>query len=583
MKLLKFSRSNRTHFLAVGILVLMAVFVVRLFDLQILQHGFYSSLADSEQVRQRDLPAARGEIYVLDGDTPVKLVLNETVYTVWADPSVIEDVEEVARAVEGAAGNKVVDGARKLLADFDSRYKVLAKEVSSKVANEIKASSLYGVGFTPGVKRVYPEGKLASQVLGFVNAEGEGQYGVEGALDDRLKGRDGLLKTVVDVREVPLTIGSENINTPAQDGENIVLTIDRNIQNEAEEILSTQLKRIGATNGSMLVMDPNTGKVLAMANYPSFDPSDLAKVSDIGIFNNTIISYPYEPASVIKTVAFSAAIDRGVIDPSSTYVNTGQIQVQDRIINNASKPASMNKSITMQDALNWSFNTGAVTAAQRLGDGRSINESARNILYEYYHDRFHLGEMTGIELQGESPGTVVPPSDPQGNEVRYANMTFGQGLNVTTLQTASAFSAIVNGGVYHLPTVVEGVIDDNGEFIAADPRGSNQAISSATSDKMRKMIHTARQQFGYNSQDPPGYYVGGKTGTAQAVENGEYTFDEQTGTYAGFGGREGEKPAYVIMTYVSKPDTQLNGEDAMMVFNPMSNWMINYLKLAPKG
>lgn len=583
MKFINFSRSNRTHLLAIGVLVLMAVFVVRLFDLQILQHDFYASLANQEQIRQRDLPAERGEIYVMDGDKPVKLVLNETIYTVWADPNVIEEPDKVAAVVREAAGDKVVGDLRPLLADTESRYKVLAREVTSSVANEIKESNLYGVGFTPGIKRVYPEGRLASQVLGFVNAEGIGQYGVEGALDERLRGRDGLLKTVVDIRDVPLTIGSENVNTPAQDGENIVLTIDRNVQNAAEEILSSQLKKVGASNGSMLVMDPNTGKVLAMANYPSYNPNEISKVKDVGVFNNPIISYPYEPASVMKTVDFATAIDQGAIRPDTTYENTGEIRVQDRVINNASKPAFMNRTITMQDALNWSFNTGAVTAAQRLGDGDSIDEKARNILYEYYHDRFHLGKLTGIELQGESPGTVVPPSDPQGNEVRYANMTFGQGLDVTTMQTAAAFSAIVNGGVYHPPTVLEGAIDGDGNFVAAEPREVNQAISAASSDKMREMIHTARQQFGYNAQDPGGYYIGGKTGTAQAVENGEYTFDEQTGTYAGFGGMQGEKPAYVIMTYVAKPNTQLNGEDAMVVFNPMSNWMINYLKLVPKG
>lgn len=584
MKLLQFSRANRTHLLAVATLLVMAVFVVRLFYLQIIQHDLYANLANQEQVRQLDLPAVRGEIYAMDGDTPVKLALNETVYTVWADPHVVEEPDAIVRVVEKEASDESVDGMRALFDNTESRYAVLARNVTSAQARAIKAEELYGVGFTAGVRRVYPEGQLASQVLGFVNADGKGQYGVEGALDEQLKGQDGVLKTVVDVRDVPLTIGSDNVNVPAEDGSNIVLTIDRNVQNAAEEILATQLKKIGATQGSLLVMDPNTGDVLAMANYPTYDPSKLSSVKDIALFNNPIISHPYEPASVIKTVDFSTAIDKGVITPKSTYINTGQIQVEDRVINNASKPASLMGEIDMQTALNWSFNTGAVTAAERLGKDRgTVDATARDILYEYYHDRFHLGKLTGVELQGEAPGTVIAPTDVQGNAVRYANMTFGQGLDVTTLQTAAAFSAIINGGTYHPPTVVAGTIDENGDFTAAEEKETNQAISASTSATMREMIHVARQQFGYNNQDPAGYYIGGKTGTAQTVENGEYTFDQQTGTYAGFGGTPGEKPAYVAMAFVAKPDTQLSGQDAKVVFDPMSNWMINYLKLAPKG
>lgn len=584
MKLLHFSRVNRTHLLAVATLVMMAVFVVRLFYLQVIQHDLYASLANQGQVRQLVLPAVRGEIFVMDDGKPIKLALNKTIYTVWADPHVAKDPAAIVRVVEKEAGDAAVDNMSALFENTESRYVVLAREVTSAQAKAIKAEKLYGLGFTAGVRRVYPEGQLASQVLGFVNADGEGQYGVEGALDEVLKGQDGVLKTVVDVREVPLTIGSDNVNIPAKDGDNIVLTIDRNVQNAAEEILKTQLKKVGATQGSLLVMNPNNGQVLAMANYPTYDPSELSSVKDIALFNNPIISHPFEPASVIKTVDFSTAIDKGVITPESTYLNTGQIQVEDRVINNASKPASLMKEIDMQTALNWSFNTGAVTAAMQLGDDKdTIDATARDILYEYYHDRFHLGEITGIELQGEASGTVVPPTDVQGNAVRYANMTFGQGLDVTTLQTAAAFSAIVNGGVYYTPTVVAGVVDEDGQFVAAAPKESNRALKESTSTTMRKMIHTVRQQFGYNSQDPAGYYIGGKTGTAQTIENGQYTFDQQTGTYVGFGGTPGEMPAYVAMSFVAKPNTQLGGEDAKVVFDSMSNWMINYLKLAPKG
>lgn len=575
---------RRTRLLAIITLCLMAVFVIRLFQLQVIKHTYYASVAQSEQTKKWVVPAVRGEIYAMDDGTPRKIVLNQTVYKVWVDPSVIVDGGSVMDVLKQVAGGNLVDDAEDLIKKTTTQYQVVATNVTYTQAIAIKAKGLYGVGFESGTKRIYPEGQLASQVLGFVNAGGDGQYGIEGYLNDELKGADGLLKTVTDVRDVPLTIGKDNVSIPAKDGRDVVLSIDENIQAEAERALPQQMAKIGATKGSLLVMNPNNGQVLAMANYPTYDPNKLSGVKDISLLNNPIITNAYEPASVMKTVAFSTVIDQGKMSANSTYENTGQIQVQDRTINNASKPAYLMGKITMQTALNWSFNTGAVTAAQWLGGG-SINYNARKILYQYYHDRFHLGERSGIELQGESAGIVISPDDPsgEGNAVRYANMTFGQGLDVTTLQMAAAFSAEINGGVYHKPTVVAGEVNSDGRFVAAKSSAGARAIKETTSDQIREMIHVARLQFGYDSADPKGYYIGGKTGTAQTIENGQYTFNQQTGTYIGFGGTPGQKPAYVVMAYVAKPNTQLGGQDAMVVFNPMSNWMIKYLKLAPKG
>jgi len=239
----------------------------------------------------------------------------------------------------------------------------------------------------------------------------------------------------------------------------------------------------------------------------------------------------------------------------------------------------------MQHAMNWSLNTGSVTMATWLGNG-SVDAKARGILYQYYHDKFRLGEKTGIELANEQAGTVIPPTDAQGNAIRYANMTFGQGLDVTTLQVATAFSAIINGGVYRQPTVIAGTMSDDGQtFRAATAKSGEQIIKQSTSDTMKQMIYNARQAFpNYHSSDRSGFYVGGKTGTAQTIENGQYVFDQTIATYVGFGGEVGQKPAYVVMIEVYGPHKNLDGgHHALPIFTDISNWMIDYLKLTPQG
>lgn len=578
-----FAKGSRISRIAIVMLIIMAVFVVRLFYIQIVRHGYYMEQADSEQIQKFTLHAQRGEIYAMDGDTPTKIVMNETVYTVWADPTEVDDVDKIVSVLNKVAGGNVRDNFKQYLTMKDTKYQVLARKVTRTQAELIKKENLAGVGFDAVSQRVYPEGSLAAQVLGFVDADGNGKYGFEQANDTTLKGKNGLLKTVTDVRSVPLTVGDKNINIPAKNGANYVLTIDRNVQTKVGQALSDGMKNVGATQGSALVMDPNTGKVLAMANLPSYDPSNLSTVTDLSVLNNNIISNPYEPASVMKTVAMSTGVDKGVMTPDSTYTNTDSITIDDATIQNASK--GQTGTITMQHALNWSLNTGSVTMATWLGGG-SINRTARDILYTYYHDKFHLGEKTGIELANEQAGTVIPPTDVQGNAVRYANMTFGQGLDVTTLQVATAFSAIVNGGVYYQPTVIAGTMSDDGTtFTSAKQKDGQRIIKQSTSDTMKQMIYNARHAFpSYYSSDRSGYDVGGKTGTAQTIENGKYVFDQTIATYVGFGGEKGKTPAYVIMIEVYGPHKNLDGgHHALPIFTDISNWMIDYLKLTPQG
>jgi len=576
---LELQKGSRSRILAGLVLAVMAVFIVRLFYLQIIQHDYYVGLADQEQIKRLTIPAKRGLIYALDNNKPVQIVMNETIYTVFADPQTTEDNGKIIETIRQVAGGNAQANMEERLSNKASRYQVLATRITRTQADKIKKEGLKGIGFQELTQRVYPEGSLAAQTLGFVDFEGTGRYGIEGKLNTRLLGTDGLLQSVTDVSDVPLTIGNRNVNKPAVDGENVVLSLDRNVQSHTEQALADGLKRTGATNGSAIVMDPRTGRIMAMANLPTFKPEEFNKVEDPAVFNNATVSVPYEPGSDIKTLTVATGIDKGVITPSSTYVNTDYIKVDDRVISNASK--GQTGTITIQHALNWSLNTGMVTIAQRLGDGTTITKQARDTMYDYFFNKFGLGQFTGIELAGEAGGTIISPDEQDGNAVRYSNMSFGQGMDVTMVQVAAAFSSLVNGGNYYKPTVLAGVIDKNGVYNQQATKPVRTTVSKSTADQLKEMTHIARNTF-YSSYDKPGYYVGGKTGTSETLENGHYVDNQTVGTYLGYGGAD--EAAYVIMVQVSGKNMPLQGgRDALPIFTDISNWMIDYLKLQPKG
>lgn len=559
---------------------MMAIFVGRLFYLQIIKHDDYVAQAMAEQIKPLTIPAKRGLIYAMDGDKPIQLVMNQTVYTLFVDPATVTQPEKVAEVVRKIAGGNLRQNIDKLIAKKDSRYQILGTKLSRQQAELIKKEELKGVGFQETTQRVYPEGGLAAQTLGFVNAEGKGQYGIEEALNDRMIGHDGLLKSITDVSGVPLTIGNQNINRPAKNGENVVLSIDRNVQAHTEKALAEGLKRIGATNGSVIVMDPSNGQIKAMANLPTYKPAEFTTVTDAAAFNNATVAVPYEAGSVIKTLTVATGLDKGVIRPDSTYVNTDKIKVGDREIGNATK--GQTGTTTMQKALDYSLNTGMVTIAQRLGDGNTINEQARDSMYEYFHDRFGLGQPTGIELLGEARGNVTKPDVP-GAAVQYATMSFGQGMNVTMTQVIAAFCSAINGGTYYRPTVVAGTLGaDKTTMTKQAPEVLRRnVVSPQTSQALKTMVHEARAKF-YSGKDRPGYEIGGKTGTSQTIVNGKYVDEQTIGSYLGYGGDT--EPRYVIMVQVSGKDMNLEGgKHAMPIFTDISNWMIDYLKLQPKG
>lgn len=585
MKLLShLSFKSRPQLLALLLFAVIGIFVVRLFYLQVIRHDFYAAEALRSQQTKFTIQPERGTVYAKNGTQGiVPLVLNETVYTVFADPKEVKEPAKIKDSLRHIAGGTVVNDSFDLLDDPKLRYVVLARQVSLAQAQLIKKEDLAGVGLQETTRRVYPEGSLAAQTLGFVNADDKGQYGIEQALDARLHGTTGLLQAVTDVRRIPLTIGQNDIRVPARDGDDLVLTIDRNIQAQAEQTLQAGLQRANATKGSIVIMDPNDGSVLAMANAPTFDPAQYNKVEDGEVFQNAIVTNPYEAGSVIKTLTMGAGLDSGAVGYDSTYNNTGSVRVDDRVIKNVEEDPIF-PGTTMTDVLRYSLNTGVVYVLQQMGGGE-VNQKARETLEDYFVNHYRFGKATGIEQAGEGEGTIVGANEGYGRNVRYANMTFGQSMDVTMIQSAAAFSAAINGGTYYQPHIVGGVrqLDGSIQAQAANVVQTN-VLTPAVSAQLQEMIYQGRHQGFFGKFDPAGYRIGGKTGTSQVLDaNGAYSDKNSIGSYLGFGGTD--QPKYVIMVRVldSKATGGYEGTTAAgPIFNDMSNWMLQYLQLRPK-
>lgn len=582
------SQSNtarRIQILKYVVFAALGIILVRLFFIQIIEHNMWVGKAEKQHKGEITIMPKRGEIYMMDRGEPVPVVLNQSLYQITIDPTVTPK-GNAEKVVKEYVSDYVVSGLD-IDAEYEkpnSRYALLAKNIPRELADEVKKAELIGIFVSRVNNRVYPEGELASGLLGFVNDKGEGQYGIEGALNSVLTGKEGELKATFSADRVALSIGDDNVLVPAEDGKNVVLTIDRGLERGVEELAAETINNTVADHASVLVMDSSTGEVLAMANLPNYDPDKFYEVTDASLYLNQVTDVPYEPASICKSFAFSAAINEGVMDAGTTYYNQGFEIVDGWRIQNAEQRASLLGPLTMKDALYWSLNTGSIYALKLLGgDSSAINQAGREKLYDYYYNKFKLGNRTGIELY-DAEGFIPDPNEGWGRDSVYANLTFGQNLGITMIQTAAAWSAVINGGVWRTPTVIKGTIE-NGEFTFGAHEGAKeeQILKPETSLMMREMLINNRSFKLRNGIDRPGYDVGGKSGTAQVIRDGRYddTMSETVGSYIGFVAPAGEVPKYVIMVKMWGEGQYLDGGMASNLFDSVSNYLIDYLKIKP--
>lgn len=573
---------SRIKILKIVTVVALAIITVRLFAIQIIEHETWVAKANEQHTLLETITARRGEIYMMDGSEPTPVVMNQTVYQVIIDPAVTKK-DEIKQVLETYAKAYITANLDDIYNIEGLRYYIVAKNVPYSVATKIAESEVSSVWLKKSNQRVYPEGEMGSTLLGFVNADGLGQYGVEGSLNKLLSGTDGLLKTISDVNNVALSIGTDNIKIPAEDGKNIVLSVDRGLERGVEELATTHINNTAATNAAVLVMNPNTSEVLAMTSLPNYNPADYGKVKDASAYINQVTEIPYEPASICKNFTFSAAINEGKMTKDTTYFNKGYEIVDGWKILNAEQRASIYGEINMKTALYWSLNTGSIYALKLLGDNpEEITKEGRERLYDYYYNKFRLGQATGIELI-EAKGYVEDPNEGWGRDSTYANMTFGQNLGITMIQTATAFSAVINGGYWRTPTIIKGTLENSNITPLDTEKIEDKILSDDTSAMMREMLINNRNYKVRNGIDKPGYAVGGKSGTAQVIVNGAYddTMSNLVGSYIGFVGAEGKLPEYVIMVKMWGEGQALSGGEAQDLFDSLSNYVIKYLKIKP--
>ncbi|MBA2279021.1 penicillin-binding protein 2 [Candidatus Saccharibacteria bacterium] len=577
------SSAKRARIIYGLLLLVSSVFIIRLFYLQVIRHDYYRQAALDYQLKEYQIPAERGVILAHNGSQTTPLVLNETKYTLFADPIYVKEPEkhavELAAIIQGDAGALVSQ-----LKTPDTRYVVLAKKLSREQHEKINELDIAGIGTREESYRTYPQGSLAAQILGFVNDDGNGQYGIEQALDERLQGVPGELKAITDARGVPLVSNPDNIVTEAQTGEGVTLTIDLGMQRQVEDLLKAGLDRAKSSSGSALIINPNDGAVKAMANYPSYDPANIQNVINLADFSNTAVSSPLEVGSIMKTLTAAAAFDQEVVAPSTSFYDEGFVLIGDRKITNVRyNPGTQ----TVESVLVNSLNTGAVWLLKQIGRG-DINERARLTWYDYMTKHYFLGTTTGIEQAGEAEGYIPSPEDTgYGINVTYANTAFGQALTATPLQMAAAFSAIINGGVYYQPRLVDSYKNADGEENMQAPIiKKRDVVSRQASDNMVGLLQRVVAQ-NIPAATRAGYSVGGKTGTAEiarpSVEGGGYYSDRFNGTYIGFVG--GDRPEYVIIIRVNEPGIPgfAGSAAAAPIFRDVSNMLLDNFGVTPKS
>jgi cell division protein FtsI/penicillin-binding protein 2 len=581
-----FGTIQRIRVWYVLLLFLGGVFVIRLFYLQVIRHDYYQKSAAFSQLKQYEIPAARGVIKAKSGDKTVPLVLNETLFTLFADPKYVKDASDAAAKIQKVIGGNQNDYEDSIKHPNSPRYTILAKRLNRDQHEKIDKLELKGIGTREAQYRTYPDGQIAAQILGFVNDDGQGKYGLEEALNKDLGGIPGQLKAITDASGVPLAANKDNVVIAPKQGQQVTLTIDVGVQQQLEDILKQGLDKAKSKSGSALIMDVNTGAIRAMASYPTFNPGEYYKVSDASAFNNTNVSSPLEVGSIMKSLTAAAAMNIGVVGPNTSYYDPSYYKIDDATVRNIEEDGGAAQR-TATDVLKYSLNTGATWLLMQMGGG-SINEQARTRWYDYMTNHYMLGKKTGLEQGYEADGIIPHPTDGFGLNITYANTAFGQGMTATPVQMGAAYASVVNGGIYYKPRLVESTTDENGKETKKQPEVvKKDVVSQQVSSDLVRMLEITYEHnrivFGAGAIRPE-YSVGGKTGTAQiARPEGGYYADKYNGMYAGFIG--GDKPEYVIIVRVDKPEIAgyAGSKAAAPIFVKLANMMIDSYGVTPRS
>jgi cell division protein FtsI/penicillin-binding protein 2 len=515
-----------------------------------------ASAAASQQVSSLELPARRGTIVDRHG---FELAVSEPADDVSATPYLVKDPVKTATKLAPLLDVDTDTLVRKL-ARRDTGFVYLARALPAGRGAQVEKLELPGIQLTPGHRRVYPRKELASQLLGAVGTDGQGLSGIEYAHDRTLHGTNGERRLVKDAL-------GESIETrdpkPAKPGARLELTIDAAIQNEVERVLAgvgAQYRPHGAT---AVVMNPSTGEVLALANWPRVDANAPSSAPDYAS-QNRAVGYTYEPGSTFKSITVAGALQDGTVTPQTPFGLPPQIQVADRVIGESHPRGPV--TLTTSQILAQSSNVGAIKVGMKMGEKR----------FDRWVRRFGFGTPTGVALPGEERGIVLPVSKYSGSSM--GNLPIGQGTAVTPMQMAQAYAAIANGGILRTPQVVRRV---DGKRVAV-PKG-RRIISGRTAREVREMLEGAFAPGGTASEvSIPGYKLGGKTGTANKIDplTGEYSESRYVASFIGFA--PALNPKLLIEVMVDEPQTEIyGGVVAAPAFGKIASFALRYLRIPP--
>ncbi|WP_051466886.1 peptidoglycan D,D-transpeptidase FtsI family protein [Actinomadura oligospora] len=566
-----FRRRDPMKRLNAGLLVVafvLSLFAGRLVQLQTIESGHYTARALEQRLRKIDLPAVRGDITDAQGNP---LAMTVEARLIYADPSVIkpEKRQQIAGALAPMLG---LDQAvlMKRLSRPNSRYEVLAHGVRPDQARLVLGMRFLGIGTYPEYRRQYPNDSLAAGVIGFVNAEGRGGAGLEYSLNKQLAGRAGWQRIEIspDGQHIPM---GEDQKRPPVPGKGVRLTLMRDVQYKAQQAIEAQVRATGARSGSVIVMDPRNGQLLAMASAPGYDPNDYGK-SNWRRWGSPLVQEAYEPGSTGKVVTAAAVLERGGVTPQSTFRVPYSVRRYDRTFHDSEQHGTEN--LTFAGVLARSSNVGTILASEHID---------QDTLYKFLRD-FGFGQKTGIGLPAETAGQLSPPKQWSGTD-RYP-IAFGQSLSVNALQMASVYSTIANGGVRVAPNLVAGTTGEDGAFAPAPAPAQKRVISQRTAQEIRDMLEGVTTKEGTAPKAQiPGYRVAGKTGTAQIINprTGTYEDGGYTASFAGFA--PADAPQLVVQVVLQHPTrgSYFGGDVAAPVFKDVMNFALQTRKIPPSG
>lgn len=551
----------RVWVLAAAFATCAAVVLGRLYSYQVLDHEHLRGLADDEQVQDIVIHPKRGAL--LDaGRRPLAIsVMYDNLYAY--GPA----VRDAARAAAALAPILEMS-ERDILAKIDPQRRVpvlIRGPLPAEQSVRVNALKLAGLYTQPAPYRVYPEGSIASQVLGFVGRDSDGLAGLELSYDEELKGEPGRLLSARDTTGQEITVARRAFE-PAKDGADLVLTIDRYLQRVAERELQAAVQANKATGGQVIIMDPTTGGILAAASWPTYSLTEEIRPEQQALLKPTIVTDLYEPGSVMKVVTMSAGVDEGLVNADTTVQDPGSVLIDGVRISNWD--FSGHGTITMRQVLIFSSNVGSSFVARRLGPDR---------FYKYL-DLFGFGQLTGIRLPGEAAGSYRTPEDDTWRPIDLTTNSFGQGVAVTPLQMISAYAAVANDGVLMRPMLVR-ELRRGDEVEAVAPEAVRRVISSKTAQQLTDMMISVLQQPAQVPNRIPGYVIAGKTGTADTPTSGGYQTNRTYASQIGFA--PVQNPRFVMLVRLDAPEAMYGGAVASPVFKRIAEELLTYLRIPP--